>query len=65
MEHVQKSVVFDASMQNRKKQSIDEIMQETSVLSILRQAGLSRGFVEDHWIDFLDYVGEPPETRTS
>lgn len=58
MEHVQKSVVFDASMQNRKKQSIDEIMQETSVLSILRQAGLSRGFVEDHWIDFLDYVGE-------
>ena len=29
MEHVQKSVVFDASMQNRKKQSIDEIMQET------------------------------------
>lgn len=58
MQSIQNNVVFDESMQAIKKQSIDEIMKESSVLSVLNTAGFGREFVEDHWIDFLDYVGE-------
>ncbi len=58
METLKNILVKDENFHQTKKQSIDEIMTYPEVIQILTMNGLNRTFVENHWIDFLNYVDD-------
>lgn len=57
MQNVQDLKLFDSDddFLKIKQNSIDEIIADGEVLKILSKYNLDRKFVEDNWIEFLDY----------
>lgn len=56
MESLKNVLVKDKDFYERKKQSIDEILSFQEVRKLLNTHHLDRSFVENHWIDFLNYT---------
>lgn len=57
MQNIQDLKLFDSNDEflKIKQNSIDEIIADGNVLKILSKYNLDRKFVEDNWIEFLDY----------
>ena len=58
MESLKNVLVKDESFYERKRQSVDEILSFQEVRNLLNYHNLNRNFVENHWIDFLNYVDD-------
>ena len=58
MESLKNILVKDESFYERKKKSIDEILSFQEVRQLLNQHQLTRTFVENHWIDFLNFTDD-------
>lgn len=56
MEKINNLLVKDETFYKQKKKSVDELMEQSSVRILLNKYGLNRTFVEDNWIDFLNFV---------
>lgn len=56
MDTLKNVLVKDEAFYQRKKESIETLMKNRSVATLLEKNGLSSLFVEEHWIDFLNYV---------
>jgi len=56
MEPLKGLLVKDESFYQRKKESVDEILSFEEVRHLLNSNHLNRLFVENHWIDFLNYT---------
>ena len=55
MESLKNVLVKDDDFYKRKKASIDEILSFQEVRNLLNENHLDRSYVENHWIDFLNF----------
>lgn len=58
MESLKNVLVKDDEFYKRKKASIDEILSFQEVRNLLNTHHLDRTYVENHWIDFLNYTDD-------
>lgn len=63
METLKGMLVKDDAFHQRKKESIDEILSYPEVRQLLNQHHLNRSFVENNWIDFLNYIEDLKHCR--
>lgn len=55
MDTLRNIIVKDDAFYKRKKESVDSLLQNSRIAKLLGQYQLDRKFVEDHWIDFLNF----------
>ena len=55
MDTLRNIIVKDDAFYKRKKESVDSLLQNPRIAKLLGQYQLDRKFVEDHWIDFLNF----------
>lgn len=56
MESTKGMLFKDQEFYRRKKESIDQLLLHPKVIQLLNQNHLDRHFIEEHWIDFLNFV---------
>lgn len=56
METLKGMLVKDDTFHQRKRESINEILSYKEVTKLLNHHHLDRRYVENHWIDFLNYI---------
>ena len=57
MQNIQEFHLFDndQNFQKQKQESIDQLIQNPNILKFLSDHSLNREFIEDNWVEFLDY----------
>ncbi len=55
MDTLRNIIVKDDAFYKRKKESVDSLLQNPKIAKLLEQYQLDRRFLEDHWIDFLNF----------
>lgn len=55
MQTLKNMITKDESFYQRKQKSVDDLLCNDKITQLLAQNHLDRQFVEDHWIDFLNY----------
>ena len=57
MQNLQDLHLFDdnQSFQKQKEESINELMNDPYIMKVLSDGKVGRDFVEDNWVEFLDF----------